>query len=213
MGSAKTPGWSLCVWWVVATTVGWVAGLGVGQVVSGVVSGIMSAVMFGIVVGVLQWLVLRRQMARAGWWVVASVVGWLVGWLVAWGGFGIVSGGGFVGGGFVGEVVSEAVGWVVVVGLGPVVSVFVVGVLQWLVLRRQVARAGWWVVANVVGLGVFVVASGFIMITVDLVVGFVGTVVSEVVGMAMYGVITGIVLVQLLRQRAGDADDAASASE
>ena len=63
-------------------------------------------------VGVLQWLVLRRQMARAGWWVVASVVGWLVGWLVAWGGFGIVSGGGFVGGGFVGEVVSEAVGWV-----------------------------------------------------------------------------------------------------
>ena len=90
---------------------------------------------------------------------------------------------------------------------------FVVGVLQWLVLRRQVARAGWWVVANVVGLGVFVVASGFIMITVDLVVGFVGTVVSEVVGMAMYGVITGIVLVQLLRQRAGDADDAASASE
>ena len=27
----------------------------------------------------LQWLVLRRQMPRAGWWVLASTVGWVVG--------------------------------------------------------------------------------------------------------------------------------------
>jgi hypothetical protein len=35
--------------------------------------------LFGTVVGVLQWLVLRRQVARAGWWVLASTVGWVVG--------------------------------------------------------------------------------------------------------------------------------------
>ena len=33
----------------------------------------------GAVLGVLQWLVLRRQLARAGWWIEASTVGWAVG--------------------------------------------------------------------------------------------------------------------------------------
>jgi len=32
--------------------------------------------------GAMQWLVLRSQVSRAGWWVLASTVGWLVGFLV-----------------------------------------------------------------------------------------------------------------------------------
>jgi hypothetical protein len=35
--------------------------------------------LFGTVVGVLQWGVLRRQISQAGWWLVASTVGWVVG--------------------------------------------------------------------------------------------------------------------------------------
>ena len=48
---------------VVSVDVGWVGGVSI----------------FGTVVGVLQWLVLRRQVPRAGWWVLASTVGWVVG--------------------------------------------------------------------------------------------------------------------------------------
>jgi len=37
----------------------------------------------GVVCGVLQWLILRRQVARAGWWVLAWTLGWVVLFVVA----------------------------------------------------------------------------------------------------------------------------------
>ena len=67
----------------------------------------------------------------------------------------------------------------------------VVGIAQWFVLRRQVSRAGWWVLASIVG---FVVAS-----TVQFAVAVSLVAASVVVG-AVYGAITGGVLVWLLRQ-------------
>jgi len=33
----------------------------------------------GAVTGILQWLVLRGQVSRAGWWVLASTLGWGLG--------------------------------------------------------------------------------------------------------------------------------------
>jgi hypothetical protein len=33
----------------------------------------------GAVTGILQWLVLRGKVSRAGWWVLASIVGWALG--------------------------------------------------------------------------------------------------------------------------------------
>ena len=83
-----------------------------------------------------------------------------------------------------------AVGWIVL------------GVLQWLVLRARVAGAGWWVLANTLGL-----------IVVPPVVGFVtwatGAPVDSAVGGllrwlafgAAYGAVTGTALLWLLRQR------------
>jgi len=35
----------------------------------------------GIVSGILQWLILRRKVAHAGWWLVASCIGSLIGFL------------------------------------------------------------------------------------------------------------------------------------
>ena len=37
----------------------------------------------GLALGTTQWLVLRRHARRAGWWVVASTVGWIVGGLMS----------------------------------------------------------------------------------------------------------------------------------
>ena len=67
-----------------ATTVGWTVGVVVGQLWVGAVAGgigpffritVVGAV-GGASVGIVQWLVLRAEVARAGWWVVASTVGW-----------------------------------------------------------------------------------------------------------------------------------------
>ena len=86
------------------------------------------------------------------------------------------------------------VGFVVAVAAGGTV----LGVLQWLVLRRQVARAGWWVLASSVGWVMGGLASGITNTTAGW----------AVLGI-VYGAITGIVLVWLLA--AGTAAVAASA--
>ncbi len=168
-------GWRLWLWWVLASTVGWAVGGPVGVAVGSsgdiIVAGYVGVAVGGIVAGELQWLVLRRQVAGAGWWVLASTVAAAVVGVVVFG----------VG------VVSADVGWVGGAGLFGTV----VGVLQWLVLRRQVARAGWWVLASTVG---WVVGGP--------VGGFVGW---AALG-AVYGAITGSVLVWLLRQRLPDSD-------
>ena len=85
-----------------------------------------------------------------------------------------------------------------------------VGVAQWCVLRRQVSRPGWWVLASTVGFVVnFVV--GVVRYMAVGVEG--GWVVGSVMGGALYGAITGGVLVWLLRQpvthEPGPSQDAA----
>ena len=189
----------LWLWWVLAGTVGWAVGgpLGVAVGRSGdiIVAGSVGIALGGILTGVLQWLVLRRQVAWVGWWVltipvgaaVAGVVGATVG-MVA----GLVSNPGSpspLGGADLGV----DVGWVVGAGLfGPVL-----GVLQWLVLRRQVARAGWWVLVTTVGWVVGGPGAGIVSAAVDAAVG---AGVSWAVLGAVSGAITGPVLVRLLRQ-------------
>ena len=118
----QTIEWSLWFQWLLATTLGWLLGILIGEI--GV----------GVVVGIGQWLVLRQRIHQAGWWVWASTVGWAVGWAL------IVTG----------VVISPearsyrlACGWSCV-GV-------MLGIAQWLVLRRMVHYAGWWVLANAIG--------------------------------------------------------------
>jgi hypothetical protein len=66
--------------------------------------------------------------------------------------------------------------------------------MQWLVLRRRIASAGWWVLASIVG--------WVIGIAVFLAVGWF---VAWAVGFAVVGAITGGALVRLLRQPAAEA--------
>ena len=56
--------------------VGWAVDWAVGELVGGVV--------FGVVGGTAQWLVLREQVGRSGWWVLAAVVSGAVGAFVGW---------------------------------------------------------------------------------------------------------------------------------
>ena len=74
-----------------------------------------------------------------------------------------------------------------------------VGALQWLILRRQLSRAGWWVLANVGG---WVVAVAVVMSLAGVFAVF--WAVAGAVAMAAQGAITGRTLVWLLRQPLSD---------
>ena len=127
----------------------------------------------------MQWLVLRRRIAAAGWWILAGAVGGALGgapaWLVALHlprlahQFGLT----------LDAAAAVATG-------ARVGAVALAGVAQWLVLRRAVRRAGWWVpicaVAALVGDRVS------------------GTAVGGIAGLAIYSALTGLVLTWLLRQ-------------
>jgi hypothetical protein len=137
--------------------------------------------MMGATGGYFQWFVLRERIVGAGLWWLASALG-----------FGLAMG------------AMEAAN----TGENPAMagillgSIFgtATGLLQWLILRRNAPRAGWWLLANLLGSLVGAIALpisttvgesgnwGLAIITFGLVFG------------AGNGAITGGVLVWLLRQ-------------
>lgn len=172
----RLPGWRVWFLWLVATAYGWGQGVYWGwfaddepktleRIPLDIVAGYGGVVTGGLLVGVLQWLVLRRHLTGASRWVSA--------------GFGAVLAVGVVIFG-VGAVDSD-VGWIVGVSLFGTT----VGVLQWLVLRSQVSRAGWWVAASTLGW-----AAGMPFGDINGPPGL----------GAVYGAVTATTLVWLLRQ-------------
>ncbi len=181
--------WLLLLWWVLATA----AGFSLGSLVElalGRSSGI--TVLAFVAVGgtgasVLQWLALRKHLTQVGWWVgtgvAASVVVGVVGLAagVAAAIATVITGGAESGL----DAGLDAAGVTAAVLFGAAL-----GGVQWVLLRWQVAGAGWWVLACGVGW----VAGGFSAGVTDTAAGW------AVLG-AVYGALTGSVLVWLLRRR------------
>jgi hypothetical protein len=159
-------------------------GLG-GGVLGEILPYVVFAVALGSVVGLMQWVILRRQISRAGWWVLASAAGLAVavgaGTAVA----ALVDGSGGLHG------FARLCMWAAVMGLGGAIS----GVLQQHILRQQVSRASWWVLASALGwaLSIFV-AENFL-------VGLGGI----LVGGGVFGLVTVVAMVWLLRQPVPEA--------
>ncbi len=77
-------------WWILASAVGFIGGyIGVVALVMAVDDAVfeslgdasslyLSFAVVGAGVGIAQWFVLRRHVSRAGWWVLASTVGYTV---------------------------------------------------------------------------------------------------------------------------------------
>ena len=128
-------GW-LRVWalWLVLTTIGGLAGLGLAAYLEGfaVVSGwlpweIQTGIALtaaGAGMGFGQWLLLRRWVRQAAWWVPATALGQAAGWAMA--------------GALSLELQAEPLIWVVS------------GLAQWLLLQRWTYRAWWWLPAALV---------------------------------------------------------------
>ena len=91
----------------------------------------------------------------------------------------------------------EVLAYAVFMALGGAVT----GILQWLVLRGKVSRAGWWVLASTVGWGLSMGMS----IAIPSGETEEGGLLSLVVTGAVMGAITGAALVWLLRQPVPEA--------
>jgi len=177
--------------WVLASIIGFVMGALLGMSVAyglfdrdvfDATIGITGGIVVGATGGCLQWVVLREKVARAGWWVLASALGFAI-TLGTLGAIGINE-----------NYVMAGILFAAVFGIAG-------GVLQWLVLRRAgVARAGLWVPASI--LGSLVAAIG---LPISSAIGAAGNyglsaIVFGLLFGAGLGAIPGAVLVWLLRQ-------------
>ena len=162
----------------------------------------------GAAIGAAQWLVLRRHLAGAGWWVPASVVGYAaLALLAALGvpdlpslgppGIGRESG------------AADALGFITDGALLGATLGTLVGVAQWPVLRH-LPRAGWWVAASAAGWAVQQAADAAVLVLGDM--GLMarpdtGVLLGEILLAALYlggvGAVTGAALMWLLRSTPG----------
>ncbi len=172
-------GWMLGLLWALATTIGSVAGFGAGKVLQNAIwqglpgDWVCCMVFAGTSIGLLQALVLRRDISGAGWWVLASTVGLPLGLAL---------------GGALGSALQSP-------SVQPMLVAPSIGAAQWLVLRRRFSRAGWWILASMLGWG----SGAAIAEALSRVVG--GSKIlflSGALGLVV-GVVTGGALVWLLR--------------
>jgi hypothetical protein len=115
--------WTIFFQWVLATTLGWIIGLALGEELG-----------IGTTIGIAQWLVLRPLVSRAGWWIAATTVGWTVGWAIIVTGIIVPPNSGVLGS--------------VIAGM---FTGFIIGAAQWVVLRWWVRYSGWWIVTSIFG--------------------------------------------------------------
>jgi hypothetical protein len=177
----KHPGWRFWLLWLAATFVGMILyaiPVGVVQIVLGldrlddpqhsgevsawmlVLAAILCGAAIGATIGLAQWLVLRRELKRMGWWVAATLAGYASigllpliagvfqpGWL-DWA---------------LTLIINDKMHWLARVETSwPAASwpagaitltMFgaVLGIMQWLILRGRVYQAGWWIAISTGG--------------------------------------------------------------
>jgi hypothetical protein len=183
--SREQVSWSLWLLWVAATALGNAFGAAAYHWQARMPSLFGHIVIWAVVLtlpALLQWLVLRRWLQRAGWWIPASAFGSCLGWMpLAWG----IA---------VGDTQGQTTFAKFAVPASFVLSGALAGTVEALVLRRWTARAGWWVLARGIG------SLGAIYVFASLTRGadvcfFLGGLASG----ALSGAIAGLALVLLLR--------------
>ena len=191
-------GWGFYLQWVWLTVLGFAVGSDIGNAMARPIPERLQDVRNligwfgnGACVGAAQWILLRRAVATARWWVVASAVGWAMGILLFVPGLARLNG---------------LLAFVLVLAtavdvenfpfelfdnpFGGAVAGASIGVLQWLLLRREVVAAGWWVLASALGWAVAYLAPWAGPSTLRG---------ATTLGLVI-GSLTGIVLVWLLRR-------------
>lgn len=157
----------------------------------------------GLATGLAQWYVLRAHVSRAVWWIPATLVGlavgtglgWLVRWGVVWSLFSHAGEAVFhTMHGSTGSMISTLVTGVTFGAVGGAV----LGVCQWLVLRRSLPGARWWILATTIGMTAGMMPA---WVVENQQIGELIWAVRGGVAAVFYSAITGIALVGLLRKQ------------
>ncbi|MBI4785304.1 MAG: hypothetical protein HY785_28950 [Oscillatoriophycideae cyanobacterium NC_groundwater_1537_Pr4_S-0.65um_50_18] len=203
--------WTLWEWWVLATIAGEIIGIGIIAATSAIASHLTAintvtllhivGALEGTVLGLMQWLVLRRYVKHAGWWVLATMIGAIAAWLMSLQVTIVLI---LIFSNNVSFVTTSAALLKAVFWLGAWVGA-VLGFAQWLVLRTHVRYGALWIVANAFawGVGLLVAWAGAMLVTPGefrFETALVGITVGATIGVVV-GSITGIVLVGLLKPR------------
>ena len=104
--------------WLLAGTLGWLVSVAMGSFLGGPNLG---SLIVGGMTGLMQWFVLRHRFSQAGWWILASALGWALGWSVI-------------------VFLPPAL-----LGLGGLILGTATGALQWWVMRRWFRQPIWWI--------------------------------------------------------------------
>ncbi len=180
------------VWlgWVLASTTGWVLGWIAGFALYATLGSMVyvhddrlltyvTLPSIGMALGMLQWLVLRQHLPRAGLWIVANLVGYLGAIVVVRSANALM---------MAAEGLLDDAAFFFIMGA-------VVGIPQWLVLRRHYAKSFLWVVVSTLWwLGLLILVANPVSSAVDF-MGF-GAIIGAVSGAA-----TGFLLIWLMKER------------
>ena len=105
----------------------WIMATSVGWVLGRLLLPNLALVTVGLAIGILQWFLLQRRFKQAWQWILATTVGYTLGSAIS--NFAIPQGMDFLAGLLIGLTTGSA---------------------QWLILRREVHWAGWWIAINVI---------------------------------------------------------------
>ena len=179
-------GWRFWLQWMLAS----ILGFAMGAAIANAVTDLIFTALFGAVGGFMQWLVLRHRILGAGWWVLASTLGFAIAPIAALAGV-------------------MALSQIMSLDGNPLAAPILLGVLSgvlsaifpWLILRRQFAQAGWWIPAHLLG-SLLGGAIGIVTFHGVNLIGFYQFDWAAAGAMfgAGLGAVTGITLVWFLRQ-------------
>ncbi len=65
--------------WIAATSIGWLLGYFITLYWIPSEPGTLTGLTLGLTTGIAQWIVLRRELHWAGWWIIFSIMGWVTG--------------------------------------------------------------------------------------------------------------------------------------
>ncbi|MEQ9356079.1 hypothetical protein [Coleofasciculus chthonoplastes] len=180
---------SFCLQWLLVTLLGFVASLFWIEIGERPDIGIIEGIIGGTIIGFAQWLVLRRHLSAAWWWIIVSFLGWGVMGLSS---FGVI-------GWFAPRTMRLFPRLVYGVVDGATLGL-ILGMAQWWVLRQYVSKAWGWIFANSLYWSISL-AVGWIV--GGLLRRFTQMFLSEVLGLGVTWMLvaglTGISLIRLLR--------------
>lgn len=187
--------------WTLLTTLGLSGGLvsglligmPLGQIVNAMITTAAVTCLVGGVLGSFQAFALRPILRRPSWWIVVTIVGLGIG-LAA--GVVLVEQTGILITGFRPNVarlgsLARALSFI---GLG-IVAGSILGIAQWLVLRKQAPRVKYWIAASAIGMAVAFCASSLLLDVSHVRIGSLpGVVIFVLASSAMLGLATSLPL-------------------